>query len=142
MEGQSARARIRGFHDSQTETVFTDQSYDYCQYEPAENVDAPRAPLFCMGNWGNEQGLRHRLAFAVAGYSSFWLIGRDVRVTALVGVNYIIICNMYPDGGGVYASVRHRSEVISIVARSAGGGYLVTAAISGLSAFNIGAAAP
>ncbi len=53
-----------------------------------------------------------------------------------VGRNYFIICRLYPDGGGVYASVRHRSEIISIV-----GGflliadYLVTAAISALSAF-------
>jgi amino acid transporter/nucleotide-binding universal stress UspA family protein len=61
-----------------------------------------------------------------------------------VGINYIIICRLYPDGGGVYASVRHRSEVISIV-----GGflliadYLVTAAISALSAFQyLGVAHP
>ncbi len=36
-------------------------------------------------------------------------------LTALVGMNYIVICRHYPDGGGVYASVRHRSEIISIV---------------------------
>jgi hypothetical protein len=76
------------------------------------------------------------LAFAVGGYASFWLIAAMCVLTALVGINYIIICGLYPDGGGVYASVRHRSEVISIV-----GGflliadYLVTAAISALSAF-------
>ena len=43
---------------------------------------------------------------------------------------------LYPDGGGVYASVRHRSEVISIVgAFLLIADYLVTAAISALSAF-------
>jgi amino acid transporter/nucleotide-binding universal stress UspA family protein len=57
-------------------------------------------------------------------------------LTALVGVNYMIICRLYPDGGGVYASVRHRSEVISIVgAFLLIADYLVTAAISALSAF-------
>src|SRR5438067_5483809 len=57
-------------------------------------------------------------------------------LTALVGINYIIICRLYPDGGGVYASVRHRSEVISIVgAFLLIADYLVTAAISALSAF-------
>src|SRR4051812_47118399 len=57
-------------------------------------------------------------------------------LTALVGVNYIIICKLYPDGGGVYASVRHRSEIISIVgAFLLIADYLVTAAISALSAF-------
>src|SRR5437899_1196906 len=57
-------------------------------------------------------------------------------LTALVGLNYMIICRLYPDGGGVYASVRHRSEVISIVgAFLLIADYLVTAAISALSAF-------
>ena len=57
-------------------------------------------------------------------------------LTALVGVNYMIICRLYPDGGGVYASVRHRSEILSIVgAFLLIADYLVTAAISALSAF-------
>src|SRR5437868_4777839 len=57
-------------------------------------------------------------------------------LTALVDVNYMIICRLYPDGSGVYASVRHRSEVTSIVgAFLLIADYLVTAAISALSAF-------
>src|SRR6202030_2254104 len=53
-----------------------------------------------------------------------------------VGVNYMAICKHYPDGGGVYASVRHRSEIISIVgAFLLIADYLVTAAISALSSF-------
>src|SRR5258705_12490641 len=57
-------------------------------------------------------------------------------LTALVGLTYMIICRLYPDGGGVYAAVRHRSEVISIVgAFLLIADYLVTAAISSLSAF-------
>src|SRR3977135_3969450 len=76
------------------------------------------------------------LAFAIAGYSSFWLIAAMCVLTALVGINYITICKHYPDGGGVYASVRHRSEVISIVgAFLLVADYIVTAAISALSAF-------
>jgi amino acid transporter/nucleotide-binding universal stress UspA family protein len=48
----------------------------------------------------------------------------------------MVICRLYPDGGGVYAAVRHRSEVISIVgAFLLIADYLVTAAISALSAF-------
>lgn len=57
-------------------------------------------------------------------------------LTALVGINYIIVCRLYPEGGGVYASVRDRSEVVSIVgAFLLIADYLVTAAISSLSAF-------
>jgi amino acid transporter/nucleotide-binding universal stress UspA family protein len=57
-------------------------------------------------------------------------------LTALVGTNYMVICRHYPDGGGVYASVRHRSEIISIVgAFLLIADYIVTAALSALSAF-------
>jgi amino acid transporter/nucleotide-binding universal stress UspA family protein len=88
------------------------------------------------GDWGTSKAYVIGLAFAVAGYSSFWLIAAMCVLTALVGLNYMVICRLYPDGGGVYASVRHRSEVISIVgAFLLIADYLVTAAISALSAF-------
>jgi amino acid transporter/nucleotide-binding universal stress UspA family protein len=100
------------------------------------NVDVPRAAAILYGDWGTSKAYVIGLAFAVGGYASFWLIGAMCVLTALVGINYIIICRLYPDGGGVYASVRHRSEVISIVgAFLLIADYLVTAAISALSAF-------
>src|SRR5436305_5943068 len=100
------------------------------------NVDWKRAAAILYGDWGTSKAYVIGLAFAVAGYASFWLIALMCVLTALVGINYIVICRLYPDGGGVYASVRHRSEVISIVgAFLLIADYLVTAAISALSAF-------
>jgi amino acid transporter/nucleotide-binding universal stress UspA family protein len=100
------------------------------------NVDWKRAAAILYGDWGTSKAYVVGLAFAVAGYASFWLIAAMCVLTALVGVNYMIICRLYPDGGGVYASVRHRSEVIAIVgAFLLIADYLVTAAISALSAF-------
>ena len=100
------------------------------------NVDWKRAAAILYGDWGTSKAYVIGLAFAVAGYSSFWLIAAMCVLTALVGINYMIICRLYPDGGGVYAAVRHRSEVISIVgAFLLIADYLVTAAISSLSAF-------
>lgn len=100
------------------------------------NVDSPRAAAILYGDWGTSKAYVIGLAFAVAGYSSFWLIAAMCLLTALVGVNYMAICKHYPDGGGVYASVRHRSEIISIVgAFLLIADYIVTAAISALSAF-------
>jgi amino acid transporter len=100
------------------------------------NVDAFRAAAILYGDWGTSKAYVLGLAFAVAGYSSFWLILAMCVLMALVGVNYMAICRHYPDGGGVYASVRHRSEVISIVgAFLLIADYIVTAAISALSAF-------
>jgi amino acid transporter/nucleotide-binding universal stress UspA family protein len=101
------------------------------------NVDWKRAAAILYGDWGTSKAYVIGLAFAVAGYSSFWLIAAMCVLTALVGLNYMVICRLYPDGGGVYASVRHRSEVISIVgAFLLIADYLVTAAISALSAFS------
>jgi amino acid transporter/nucleotide-binding universal stress UspA family protein len=100
------------------------------------NVDWPRAAAILYGDWGTSKAYVVGLAFAVAGYSSFWLIAAMSGLTALVGINYMVICRHYPDGGGVYASVRHRSEILSIVgAFLLVADYLVTAAISALSAF-------
>src|ERR1700744_4751620 len=100
------------------------------------NVDVPRAAAILYGDWGTSKAYVIGLAFAVGGYSSFWLIAAMCVLTALVGLNYMVICRHYPDGGGVYASVRHRSEVISIIgAFLLIADYIVTAAISALSAF-------
>ena len=100
------------------------------------NVDAPRAAAILYGDWGTSKAYVVGLAFAVAGYSSFWLIAAMCVLTALVGINYIVICRHYPDGGGVYSSVRHRSVILSIVgAFLLIADYIVTAAISALSAF-------
>lgn len=100
------------------------------------NVDWTRAAAILYGDWGTSKAYVVGLAFAVAAYSSFWLIAAMCLLTALVGINYMTICKHYPDGGGVYASVRHRSEIISIVgAFLLIADYIVTAAISGLSAF-------
>ena len=100
------------------------------------NVNTPRAAAILYGDWGTSKAYVIGLAFAVAGYASFWLIAAMCVLTALVGFNYIIICHLYPDGGGVYASVRHRSEILSIIgAFLLIADYLVTAAISALSAF-------
>jgi amino acid transporter/nucleotide-binding universal stress UspA family protein len=107
-------------------------------------VDAGRAAAILYGDWGTSKAYVIGLAFAVAGYSSFWLIAPMCLLTGLVGLNYIVICKHYPDGGGVYASVRHRSEIISIVgAFLLVADYIVTAAISALSAFQyLGVAHP
>jgi len=100
------------------------------------NVDWKAAAAILYGDWGTSKAYVIGLAFAGAAYSSFWLILPMCVLTALVGTNYIVICRHYPDGGGVYASVRHRSEIISIVgAFLLIADYIVTAALSALSAF-------
>ncbi len=101
------------------------------------NVDVPRAAAILYGDWGTSKAYVIGLAFAAGGYASFWLIAAMCVLTFLVGINYMAICKHYPDGGGVYASVRHRSVIISIVgAFLLIADYIVTAALSALSAFD------
>lgn len=108
------------------------------------NVNAFQAAAILYGDWGTSKAYVLGLAFMVAGYSSFWLIALVSVLNILVGLNYMIVCKYYPNGGGVYASVRHRSEVLALV-----GGffliadYLITATLSALAAFEyLGVAHP
>ncbi len=99
------------------------------------NVNSLRAGSILYGDWGTSKAYVVGLAFALAGYSSFWLILAVSLLSILIGLNYITICRHYPNGGGVYASVRHRSPIISMIgAFFLIADYLVTAALSALSA--------
>jgi len=64
------------------------------------NVDAPRAAAILYGDWGTSKAYVIGLAFAIAGYSSFWLILAMSVLLVLVGINYMAICRHYPNGGG------------------------------------------
>lgn len=104
--------------------------------ERPRDVNIAQAASILYGDWGTSKAYVIGLAFALAGYSAFWLIAGVSLLNILLGVNYIIICRCYPNGGGVYASVRRRSEILALV-----GGfflvadYIVTASLSALSAF-------
>jgi len=78
------------------------------------NVSRVAAILY--GDWGTNKTYVIGLAFAIVDYNSFWLIAA-MGVLTIVGINYIIVCQCYPDGGGVYAGVHHRSEIISDISR-------------------------
>jgi len=108
------------------------------------NVDAKRGAALLYGDLGTSKAYVIGLAFALSGYASFWLIAAVSLLTLLIGINYITVCKYYPNGGGVYASVRHRSQIISMVgAFFIIADYLVTAALSALSAFSyLGVATP
>lgn len=104
--------------------------------ERPRNVNAFQAAAILYGDWGTSKAYVIGLAFALAGYSSFWLIALVGLLNVLVGINYITICKCYPNGGGVYASVRHRSEMLALLGGYALiADYIITAALSALSAF-------
>lgn len=100
------------------------------------NVGTLRAAAILYGDLGTSKAYVIGLAFAATGFSSFWLIALVSLLTILIGINYTVVCRCYPNGGGVYASVRRRSEVMALIgAFFIIADYLVTAALSALSAF-------
>src|SRR5256886_2693948 len=75
------------------------------------------------------------LAFVAAGFSSLPIILAVCALTGLVGVNYIVICRHFPDGGGVYSAAREQSRLLAVVgALLLVANLTVTAALSGWAA--------
>lgn len=101
------------------------------------DVSVRQAASILYGDWGTSKAYVIGLAFALASYSSFWLVALLGFMNILVGLNYIIVCRAFPNGGGVYASVVRRSEVLALMAAFfLIADYLVTAALSAVSGFS------
>jgi amino acid transporter/nucleotide-binding universal stress UspA family protein len=90
-----------------------------------------------FGDWGTSRLYVLGLAFAFNGRASFWFVAAMCVLMIGVGWSYEIICRLFPDGGGVYSSARHRSQLLAVI-----GGlllcadYVVTASLSCLDAFH------
>ena len=94
-----------------------------------------RSAAILDGDWGTSICYVLGIAFALAGYSAAPHLALMLVLTTLVAINYITICRLYPTGGGVYSSVRHRSQTLAVVgALLLGADYFVTIALSVLDA--------
>lgn len=94
-----------------------------------------RSAAILDGDWGTSVAYVMGIGFALAGYSSFWHLSAMMALTSLVAINYITICRLYPNGGGVYGSVYHRSKLLAVVgALLLAADYIVTMALSILDA--------
>ena len=127
LNGSSPTANLAGVNIKGNELVVHFHRYPFfskqiCGSNDDRNDNEAAAQRGCparggdsLRRLGHEQSLCHRAGLCRRGIQ-FVLADRGMcLLTALVGVNYMAICKHYPDGGGVYASVRHRSEIISIV---------------------------
>src|SRR6266705_3641234 len=101
------------------------------------NLDWKRAGALLYGDWGNSKAYVIGLAFVAAGFSSLPIILAVCALTGLVGINYIVICRHFPDGGGVYSAAREQSRLLAVVgALLLVADLTVTAALSGWSALS------
>src|SRR3990167_3255661 len=108
-----------------------------------KKVNRPRelkwyqASSMLYGDWGTSKAYVLGIAFAIAGHASmFFLLAMNVLVI-IIGLCYVVICKAYPDGGGVYSSVRQWSKTLAVIgALLLVAGYVVTASLSSLDAFH------
>jgi len=99
------------------------------------NVDWKRAAALLYGDWGTSKAYVIGLAFLAAGFSSLPIILAVCALTGLVGINYIVICRHFPDGGGVYSAARSQGRLLAVIgALLLLADLTVTAALSGWSA--------
>jgi amino acid transporter len=108
-----------------------------------KKVERPRelkwfqAGAMLYGDWGTSKAYVLGIAFALSGHASWLLLGLMSLLTMLVGFCYMIICRIYPDGGGVYSSVKNRSTTLAVIgALLLVADYVVTASLSALDAFH------
>lgn len=89
------------------------------------------------GDWGTSKAYVLGIAFALSGHASWFFLGLMSGLTALVGVCYMIVSRIYPDGGGVYSSVKSRSQTLAVIgALLLVADYVVTASLSAIEAFH------
>lgn len=110
---------------------------------PLKKVERPReldwfqAGAMLYGDWGTSKAYVLGIAFALAGHASWFFLGIMAALTAMIGVCYTIICHIYPDGGGVYSSVRHTSRTLAVIgAFLLIADYVITVSLSTLDAFH------
>ncbi len=108
-----------------------------------KRVERPRelkwyqAGAMLYGDWGTSKAYVLGIAFALAGHASWFFLGLMSLLMILIGICYTIVCRSYPDGGGVYSSVKQRSQTLAVIgALLLIADYVVTASLSVLDAFH------
>ena len=89
-----------------------------------------------FGDWGTSRLYVLGMCFAHTQGASLWFMLAMSCLLVAVGWAYSVICRLYPDGGGVYSSAKHKSQSLAVFgALLLAADYVVTAALSALDAF-------
>lgn len=90
-----------------------------------------------FGDWGTSRLYVLGICFAKTQHASLWFMLAMSLLLLGVGWAYSVVCRLYPDGGGVYSSARHKSQLLAVIgALLLCADYVVTAALSALDAFH------
>lgn len=110
---------------------------DNISIQRPRNLDWQRASALLYGDWGTSKAYVIGLAFAATGFASLPIVLAVCLLSLLVGLNYIVICRCFPDGGGVYSAAGAHGKVLAVVsALLLVADLTVTAALSGWAALS------
>jgi amino acid transporter len=99
------------------------------------NLDWKRAAALLYGDWGTSKAYVIGYAFLALGFASLHTIIAVCLITGLVGLNYMVVCRYFPDGGGVYSAALSQGRALAVVgALLLVADLAVTAALSGYDA--------
>lgn len=90
-----------------------------------------------FGDWGTSRLYVIGICFYYTRHASFWFMLAMSVLLLAVGWAYSVVCRLYPDGGGVYSSAKHKSQLLAVVgALLLCADYVVTASLSAIEAFH------
>ncbi len=126
----------RGAHEERADSI-SRPILENLEIHRPRNLDWQRASALLYGDWGTSKAYVIGLAFVAAGYSSLPIILAVCVLTALVGLNYMVICRAFPEGGGVYSAAKSQGRLLAVVgALLLVADLTVTAALSGWAALS------
>ena len=100
------------------------------------NLDWKRAAALLYGDWGTSKAYVIGYAFLAMQFASLHTIVAVSLITGLVGLNYLVVCKHFPDGGGVYSAARSQGRTLAVIgALLLIADLTVTASLSGYDAF-------
>ena len=79
------------------------------------NLDWKRAAALLYGDWGTSKAYVIGYAFLAMSFASLHTIIAVSAITGLVGLNYLVVCKHFPDGGGVYSAARSQGRTLAVV---------------------------
>ena len=79
------------------------------------NLDWKRAAALLYGDWGTSKAYVIGYAFIAMGFASLHTIIAVSAITGLVGLNYLVVCKHFPDGGGVYSAARSQGRTLAVI---------------------------
>ena len=94
------------------------------------------AGAILFGDWGTSRLYVLGLAFVMSGPASFYLVAMVCVFMLFIGLSMSVVCNHFPDGGGVYSTAKLKSPSLGVVgALLLTADYVLTASLSTYVAF-------